>query len=118
MQILLAKGLRKTEKMKKLTKVMVAALLIMSVHTKLKAGTEVAIPTTETVQSVAVKAIIVRLEKIDAMDKSNLDSKEKKELRKEVVGLKSELKHYDNSGGAYISVGALIIIILLLIILL
>lgn len=55
----------------------------------------------------------LRLDEINSMDKSNLTSSEKKELRKEVKTIKKAA-----NGGVYISVGGLIIIILLLIILL
>ncbi|MES2575843.1 MAG: hypothetical protein V4572_12940 [Bacteroidota bacterium] len=60
-----------------------------------------------------VKVMFNRLEEIKAMDKSSLSRSEKKELRKEVRAIKSELKATGN--GVYISVGAIIIIILLLI---
>jgi len=57
-----------------------------------------------------------RLDEIKAMDKSSLNSSEKKELRKEVREIKKELRSSGN--GVYFSVGAIIIIILLLILLL
>jgi hypothetical protein len=63
------------------------------------------------------EALLLRLAEIDAMDKSDMKSPEKKELRKEVRTIKSELNTL-NGGGVYISVGAIIIILLLLIILL
>ena len=63
-----------------------------------------------------VKVMLNRLEEIKAMDKSELSSKEKKALRKEVKSIKAELRSTGN--GVYLSVGAIIIIILLLIILL
>lgn len=63
-----------------------------------------------------VQAMYDRLEEIKAMDKSELSSSEKKELRKEVRSIKSELRSTGN--GVYLSVGAIIIIILLLILLL
>lgn len=63
-----------------------------------------------------VKIQLNRLEEIKAMDKSNLNSSEKKELRKEVRTIKASLRASNN--GVYLSVGAIIIIILLLIILL
>jgi hypothetical protein len=50
------------------------------------------------------------------MDKSNLNSSEKRVLRKEVRSIKKELTAMGN--GIYISVGAILIIILLLVILL
>lgn len=63
-----------------------------------------------------VKVMMNRLEEIKAMDKSEMKSSEKKELRKEVRAIKSSLK--SSGGGVYLSVGAVIIIILLLILLL
>lgn len=59
---------------------------------------------------------MARLIEIKNMDKSNLTKAERRELRKEVKAIKDSNKV--NSGGVYISVGAIIIIILLLIILL
>ena len=63
-----------------------------------------------------VKVLLNRIEEIKAMDKSSLNSAEKKELRKEVRAIKAELKSTGN--GVYLSVGAIIIVILLLILLL
>ena len=63
-----------------------------------------------------VKVMLNRLDEIKAMDKSNMTSVEKKELRKEVRAIKTELKSTGN--GVYLSVGAIIIVILLLILLL
>jgi len=60
--------------------------------------------------------LLLRLNEIKTMDKSELNPSDKKELRKEVKGINSELKAISN--GIYLSVGAIIIIILLLIILL
>ena len=63
-----------------------------------------------------VKVLMLRLDEIKAMDKSNLTSADKKVLRKEVRAIKSRMR--SNGNGIYLSVGAIIIIILLLIILL
>ncbi|TDD77069.1 hypothetical protein [Flavobacterium caseinilyticum] len=63
-----------------------------------------------------VKVLLNRLDEIKAMDKSSLNSAEKKELRKEVRVIKEELKSSGN--GIYLSVGAIIIVVLLLILLL
>ena len=62
------------------------------------------------------QALLVRLNNIKEMDKSEMTRLEKKGLRKEVKEIKKEMKA--NSGGVYLSVGAIIIIILLLILLL
>lgn len=69
--------------------------------------------TTEVVMSDEAAALMDRLEEIEAMDKSDLNSSERKELRKEVRDIKKEL-----GSGLYISVGAAILIVLLLILLL
>ena len=63
-----------------------------------------------------VKVMLSRLDEIKTMDKSSLNSSEKKALRKEVRAINSSLKNLGN--GVYLSVGAIIIIILLLILLL
>lgn len=111
--------------MKKITLgIMTAFLLLTFIPTQLKAGTE-----TSTLSVVPAKtfapteanaleanALLVRLDKIKAMDKSMLNSSERKVLRKEVRSIKSQLSEI--GGGVYLSVGAIIIIILLLILLL
>ncbi len=63
-----------------------------------------------------VKVMLNRLEEIKAMDKSDMNYSEKKELRKEVRTINANLKSSNN--GVYLSVGAIIIIVLLLILLL
>lgn len=63
-----------------------------------------------------VQVMYNRLEEIKSMDKSEMTRAEKKELRKEVRSIKSELRSTGN--GVYLSIGAIIIIILLLILLL
>jgi hypothetical protein len=68
------------------------------------------------VESSEAKALISRLDEINAMDMSKLKSSEKKEMRKEVRSIKRELRELGS--GVYVSVGAIIIIALLLIILL
>ena len=63
-----------------------------------------------------VKVMLSRLEEIKEIDKSTLSRSEKRELRKEVREIKTELRTTNN--GVYLSVGAIIIIILLLILIL
>lgn len=79
------------------------------------AGTEKTpyIPTAK--EAAIIEASTARLNEINAMDKSTLTAAEKKELRKEVRAIKKDIK---DSGGVYLSVGALILVIILLIILL
>ena len=66
--------------------------------------------------SAAANVYLNRLIEIRDMDKSNLSSAEKRDLRKEVKSLKREIR--SNSRGIYLSIGAVIIIILLLILIL
>jgi hypothetical protein len=60
--------------------------------------------------------LLHRLEDIKAMNLSELSRSEKKSLRKEVKGIKKEMRATNR--GIYLSVGAIIIIILLLILIL
>ena len=60
--------------------------------------------------------IISRVTEIQNMDKTNLSSVEKKELKKELKGMKQKAEGLDKR--VYLSVGAIIIIILLLILIL
>ncbi len=78
------------------------------------ASTVVAV--SKSAESAQAQALVLRLNEINAMDKSNMTISEKKNLRKEVKAIRQELK--DIGGGVYVSVGALIIIVILLIILL
>lgn len=106
--------------MKKLTLGIITAFLLLTlIPTQLKAGTKtstLSMATTKSFESAKANALLVRLDKINAMDKSKLSSPERKQLRKEVRSIKSQLS--DLGGGVYLSVGAILIIILLLILLL
>ena len=104
--------------MKKLTLSLMMMVLSLSTFAAPTTVTEKdAITTTSTPKEVPaeVKVMLSRLDEIKAMDKSSLNSSEKKVLRKEVRAIKSELRSTGN--GIYFSVGAIIIIILLLILL-
>lgn len=63
-----------------------------------------------------VQTLLLRVNEIKAMDKSELSREERKELRKELRSINTELKSTGN--GIYLSIGAIIIIILLLILIL
>lgn len=107
--------------MKKFTGSLLTAFILLAfMPASVKAMTEpiatTAPATTATVESTEANALLARLAEIKAMDKSNLKSSEKKQLRKETRAIKSELKAL--SGGVYLSAGAIIIIVLLLILLL
>ena len=62
-----------------------------------------------------IRVMLNRLEEIKGMDKSELKRADKKELRKEVRAIKSDIRSSGN--GIYISTGAIIIILLLIILL-
>ena len=107
--------------MKKIRKLSLCIFAILSITSfvpiQLKADN---ISVSEVQQKEAQKAkanvLLSRLHEIDKMDKSKMTSPEKKQLRKEVRSIKSNLKELGE--GVYLSVGAIIIIILLLILLL
>jgi len=103
--------------MKKITVYLMTMIALLSFMPNPSiAGTENNTLLTEKVESAEAKVMISRLEEIKAMDKSNMSSKEKKTLRKEVRSVKKSLAELN--GGVYLSVGAIIIIVLLLILLL
>ena len=100
----------------KITKILSVVILMtgMSMPFQSKANDEKKAPETE--MSMEAKVLMDRLEEIKSMDKSNMTSSEKKELRQEVKQIRSEMKEL--GGGVYLSAGALIIILLLLILIL
>jgi hypothetical protein len=106
--------------MKKITLcLLTAGMLLTFIPVQLKAGATdppSAIIAVKDEVPAEVKTLLLRLDEINAMDKSNLTSPEKKDLRIEVRQIKHQLSETD--GGLYISVGAIIIILLLVIILL
>jgi len=70
----------------------------------------------KTAESPEVKVLLLRIDEINKMDKSEMDAAEKKELRKEVKALRNDLKTI--APGLYISGAAAILLVILLIILL
>ncbi len=79
-------------------------------------NTETANSSAESKAAIEANVLLARLNEIKEMDKSNLTSSDKKELRKEIKALRTNLK--EKSSGVYLSVGAIIIILLLLILIL
>ncbi len=108
--------------MKKITFVVMAIFLsvafypLHSVATPAKDATPTSLVVKNPTESIEYKALLARLETIEKLDKSDLKSAEKRELRKEVRSIKKQL--HEMGGYVYVSVGALILIALLLIILL
>jgi hypothetical protein len=70
----------------------------------------------KTSESEEANTLVLRLNEIKVMDKSEMKSSEKRELRKEVKSINHKLREV--SGGVYLSVGAIILIVILLIVLL
>ncbi|MFN6945855.1 MAG: hypothetical protein ACK4ND_12980 [Cytophagaceae bacterium] len=100
---------------------MTTLLLSGTILTQAKAGTEgIPTPIETTImsdKSAETESLLLRLNEINEMDKKALNSGEKRQLRREVRSIKSDLSTR-NGGGIYLSAGALILIIVLLIILL
>jgi hypothetical protein len=108
-----------TTKMKRPTILLMTALLLLTIiPAHLKASPE-ATPasqaSTQSAESARANVLITRLNEINAMNKSTLAPSEKRELRKEVKGIKKDLRQMGS--GVYISVGAIIIILLLILLL-
>ena len=89
---------------------MMICLMISGAATTLKAENETPI-ITEPIESpeVRTQVLVDRLYEIKEMDLKSLKPAEKKELRKEVREIKSELK----AGGVYLSVGVILLILLI-----
>ena len=100
--------------------IIAALLLCTMVPMQSIAGTQTKVTAISSAQPgtpAYVKVMLLRLDEINDMDKSNLTNSDKKALRKEVRTIKKSLRVSSN-GGIYLSGGAVIIIIILLIILL
>lgn len=95
---------------------MIFVLSLCAFPTTVLANSTEPITTTAPAVPADVQIMYDRLAEIKKIDKSEMSRAERKELRKEVRSIKSELKA--KSGGVYLSVGAIIIIVLLLILLL
>jgi hypothetical protein len=110
----------KIKKMKKIILcLMVTGLSLTLIPVQSSAAT-IAKPSTSVpakpAEAAEAKTLELRLNEINAMNKSELKSSEKKSLRKEVKSINRRMREI--SGGVYLSVGAVIIIVLLLVILL
>ena len=96
--------------MKKLTVCLFATILFLTcTPTSLFAGEEThSADSTQTMAS--AKVLLVRMDVINTMDKTHMKASELKALKKELRGIKGELKELD--GGTYLPVGSLIILLL------
>jgi len=107
-----------TKKMKKSTYLLITMVLLLSVFPTGIFASEKASVIIENPKEIPieVQAMFNRLDEIKMMDKSKLNTIQKKELRKDIKTIKAELRTTNN--GIYLSVGAIIIIVLLLILIL
>lgn len=108
--------------MKKLTLcVMTFSLLLLAAPIQLNAAALDSNPIAADSIAISEKAVVntltARLDEIALIDRTKLSPTERRELRKEVRSINKELKAA-NSGGVYVSVGALLVVIILLILLL
>lgn len=113
--------------MKKLTLSLIVSMMVMAfmpsfvkaeaVRVNVPTTTTVSVVPAKTAESAETKALVSRLETIQAMDFSTLTKTEKRALRSEVRSIKATLKETDG-GVIYISAGALLVIVLIIIILL
>ncbi len=101
--------------MKNITKIITLSLVIFFGSLTTKAAVRANFSDSTTDAAIASQ-MMVRLNEIQSMDKTNLSPSEKKELRKELNQMKKQAGELDKK--VYLSVGAIIIIILLLILIL
>jgi hypothetical protein len=95
-----------------------AMLSAPNVHASVPSANTSNLITNEEEPSERAKALIIRLFEIKNMDKSTLTNSDKQALRKELRGMKKEMKASTGlDSKVYISIGAIIIIILLIILL-
>jgi hypothetical protein len=106
--------------MKKITLSIMTALVLLSFMPVSLHAAIVGDPIKSTITHKVVPADAVsirfRLAEIKAVDKSELSSAQRKQLKKEARSLKSDLRQI--SGGVYLSTGAIILVVILLILLL
>jgi hypothetical protein len=103
--------------MKKITMTIMTALMLLTIIPTQSEARSKSNHSSPAGNPVKPNVLASRLNEIKSVDKSTLTISEKKELKKELRSIKSELKT-TGGGGIYLSAGAIIIIILLLIILL
>jgi hypothetical protein len=96
-------------------KIFLTAMILSLAFVPNNSKAETAPTTITSVEKAKATSLLARLDEINAMNKSGLNSSEKKNLRKEVRSIKHQLRVI--GGGIYLSAGALLLIIILAIIL-
>ena len=102
--------------MKNLLRSIALALFVLFGAVSANASTGSTMPSDSTKDAMIYSKIINRVTEIQGMDKTNLSSDEKQDLRKELNTMKKEASALNSR--VYLSVGAIIIAILLLILIL
>jgi len=98
---------------------MFACLSLTFIPIQLNASTpseSATVPAPKPAESAEAKTLELRLNEINAMDKTKMKSTEKKSLRKEVKSINRKLREL--GGGVYLSAGAIILIVILIVVLL
>lgn len=87
----------------------IATLMFLTLATRpLKAETLLPSDSTQTIKF--AKVLLTRMDEINSMDKADLSATELKKLKKELRGIKGNLKELD--GGTYVPLGTLVIVLL------
>jgi HJR/Mrr/RecB family endonuclease len=107
--------------MKIIRKVVIGVMLIVSISSIVRGEnikTKLVVSTATQIQNQKLSnELIVRLQEIKTINTSLISFSEKRKLRKEVNGIKHQLRAIGN-GGIYLSGGGIILIVILLIVLL
>jgi hypothetical protein len=83
-------------------------LLIVTTETNARPSTDIPLDSAQTIE--VAKLLLIRLDEINAIDKSYLNASQTKALRKELRVIKGELKELHK--GTYMPVGKLVILFL------
>ena len=91
------------------------SLTLIPVQLNAKSSEPTTVPAPTPAETKEANALLLRLNEIKGMEKSKLETAEKKTLRKEVKSIKHRLREL--GGGVYLSAAALILILILVIVL-
>ena len=91
------------------------SLTLIPVQLNAKTSEPTTAPAPTPAETKEANALLLRLNEIKGMEKSKMDTAEKKTLRKEVKSIKNRLREI--GGGVYLSVAAIVLILILVIVL-
>ena len=86
----------------------ILVFLTVAITSSVTARTLLTPDSTQTIEF--AKILLTRMDEINALDKANLSSIELKKLKKELRGIKGDLKELE--GGTYLPLGTLVIVLL------